>query len=71
MLGNKMGVGWIHLAQDTVENFDNIEATVSIKDGSRCCDQISYYHIFKENSVPRGSKVTQYGYSVTCLFPCT
>ena len=32
MLENKMGVGWIRLAQDTVEIFDNIEPTVSIKD---------------------------------------
>ena len=31
-------------------------------------DQISYYPIFKENSVPRGSKVTWYWNSVTCLF---
>jgi hypothetical protein len=33
MLENEMGVGWTHLAQDTVEISDNIEPTVSIKDG--------------------------------------
>jgi len=33
MLENKMGVGWILLAQHTVEIFVNIEPTVSIQEG--------------------------------------